>query len=99
MRSRGTLDVMKLKGTVKNGAVAVDLPEGTVVTVEVEPTEYVIDDRGYIVLTEAEWEREINLAEAEADRGEGIPWRQAMVEIRRESAAIVRANRARRRRT
>ncbi len=98
MRARGILESMKLKGTVKNGVVAVDLPEGTVVTVEVEPTEYVLDDRGFIVLTEEEWERERLLAEAEADRGEGIPWEQAMVEIRRESAAILRSSRARRRR-
>ncbi|MBL0218597.1 MAG: hypothetical protein IPQ07_32555 [Myxococcales bacterium] len=88
---------MKRKGTVKNGVVAVDLPEGTLVTVEIEPTDYVIDHRGYIVLTEEEWEREMLLAEAEADRGEGMPWEAAMV--RRESAAILRASRARRRRT
>ncbi len=93
MRSRGIAKVMKLQGTVKNGMVAVDLPEGTPVAVEVIPTEYVIDDNGHIVLTEEEWEREIQLAEAEADRGEGIPWRQAMAESRRDADALAEAQR------
>ena len=87
MRSRGIVKLMKLTGTVKDGKVAVDLPEGTAVTVEIIPTEYVIDANGHIVLTDEEWEREIQLAEAEADRGEGIPWRQALKEIDEEVTA------------
>lgn len=82
MTVRATLEAMKLTGKVKNGAVAVDLPEGTPVSIEVVPTEYVIDANGFIVLTEEESERELRLAELEADRGEGIPWRVAMAQIR-----------------
>ena len=96
MRSRGIVKMMKLTGTVKDGKVAVDLPEGTPVAVEVIPTEYVIDDNGHIVLTEEEWEREIQLAEAEADRGEGTPWPEAMAELRREADELAAAQRARR---
>jgi hypothetical protein len=86
---------MKLKGTVKNGVIAVDLPEGTAVTVEVEEPDYVIDANGHIVLTEEEWKREIELAIREADRGEGIPWKQAMAEIRRESTELAAQHRKR----
>jgi hypothetical protein len=54
MTSRAILGVMKLKGTVKNGLVAVDLPDGTPVTVLVEelplPT-YQLDDRGRLIIT------------------------------------------------
>jgi hypothetical protein len=88
--------MMKLKGTVKDGSVAVDLPEGTPVTVEVVPLEYVIDDGGSLVITEKEEEREILLAEAEADRGEGLPWQQAMAEIRRDADTLALAQRSRR---
>lgn len=96
MRSRAILDGVKVKGTVKNGVVAVDLPDGTPVTVEVVPTEYVIDDNGFIVLTEEEWEREIKLAEAEADRGLGIPWKKAIAQIRRNADVLARKQRAER---
>ena len=96
MRSRGIVRVMKLKGTVKNGQVAVDLPEGTAVTIEVEPIEYVIDDNGHLVMTDEEQEREILLSEAEADRGEGTPWPEAMEEIRRGADELAAAQRARR---
>jgi len=85
MRSRGIVRLMKVTGTVKDGKVAVDLPEGTPVTVEVVPREYVIDDNGQIVLTEEEWELEIQLAEAELDRGEGIPYPECMTVLRREA--------------
>lgn len=54
MRSRGILKRMKLTGTVKDGKVAVDLPEGTPVIIEVQQRDYVIDDNGHIVLTEEE---------------------------------------------
>ena len=103
MRSRGTLEVMKLKGTVKNGVIAVDLPEGTAVTVEVEVplmedgpswgTEddaslseiprYKLDAAGELVMT-PELEASLRLAEAEADRGEGIPLEDVISMLRRD---------------
>ncbi|MBA3461395.1 MAG: hypothetical protein H0T46_15640 [Deltaproteobacteria bacterium] len=86
---------MKRKGKVKNGVVAVDLPDGTAVTVEVDEPESVIDKNGFIVRTEEEWERAEQLAMREADRGEGIPWREAMAEIRREADAAAAAHRKR----
>jgi hypothetical protein len=80
MRSRGTLEVMKLKGTVKNGAVAVDLPDGTSVSIEVEqhgvtyppgdePVE--LDAKGLVVMTPA-LEASLRASEADADAGRGI---------------------------
>jgi len=74
MRARAILEPMKLKGTVKNGVVAVDLPEGTAVTVVVEEmplARYQLDARGRLVMT-PELEAAIAEGEAEADRGEGF---------------------------
>ena len=86
MSARAILEPMKLKGTVKNGAVAVDLPEGTAVTVSVEDRDedcgYELDARGRLIMT-PELEASIAAGEAEADRGEGIPWRDVIAEIRR----------------
>jgi hypothetical protein len=91
---------MKRKGTVKNGVVAVDLPDGTEVTIEVEPgasehraswgddeslaeiSRYKLDSSGQVVMT-PELEAGIRAGEAEADRGEGIPWRDVIAELRR----------------
>jgi hypothetical protein len=72
MTSRAILESMKLKGTVKNGAIAVDLPEGTEVTVTVEEDRgYQLDKHGRLVMT-PELEADLLAAEAEADRGEGL---------------------------
>ncbi len=74
MRSRGNLEIMKLNGTVKNGLVAVDLPDGTIVTLEVDTeTErgYQLDRAGRLVMT-PELETSIRAGEAEADGGLGI---------------------------
>ncbi|MDB4960766.1 MAG: hypothetical protein JWP01_765 [Myxococcales bacterium] len=74
MTSRAILGAMKLKGTVKNGVVAVDLPDGTPVTVLVEemplPT-YQLDDHGRLIIT-PDLEADIAAGEAEADRGGGM---------------------------
>jgi hypothetical protein len=75
MTVRAILESMKLKGTVKNGVVAVDLPDGTPVTVIVENQDedrgYQLDARGRVIMT-PELEADLRAAEAEADRGEGM---------------------------
>lgn len=72
MSARAILETMKLKGQVKNGVVAVDLPEGTVVTVVVEEDRgYELDEHGRLIMT-PELEASIAEGEAEADRGEGL---------------------------
>ncbi len=85
MRSRGNLAIMRLKGTVKNGVVAVDLPEGTVVTVEVaaEPERgYQLDRAGRLVMT-PDLEASIRAGESEADRGLGISVEELAERLRR----------------
>ena len=74
MTARAILESMKLKGTVKNGVVAVDLPDGTAVTVVVEEMplqRYQLDEHGQLIMT-PELEAAIAEGEAEADRGEGF---------------------------
>lgn len=97
MKSHGILEIVKVTGTVKNGAVAVDLPDGTAVTVEVLPSDYVIDDVGRIVMSEAEWEREIELAKTEAECGDVTPWKEAIEGIRRGSRTMAPSKRRTRR--
>lgn len=87
------MNTMKVLGTVKNGVIAVDLPDGTPVSVEVVPVEYIVDEQGRIVLTEEEWDREIGISIAEADRGEGIPWERAMEEIRKDADGLTQRQR------
>ncbi len=86
MTSRAILEPMKLKGTVKNGVIAVDLPEGTPVTVVVDEARssarYQLDEHGELMMT-PELEASIAAGDAEADRGEGIPWRDMIAELRR----------------
>ncbi len=84
MRSRGILEAMKLKGTVKNGVVAVDLPERTAVTVEVasQPERgYQLDRAGRLVMT-PDLEASICAGEAEADRGLGTSVEDLEVRLR-----------------
>ena len=85
MTARAILGVMKLKGTVKNGVVAVDLPDGTPVTVLVEemplPT-YQLDDQGRLIIT-PDLEADIAAGEAAADRGEGMTVDELRSHIRR----------------
>jgi hypothetical protein len=75
MTSRAILEPMKLKGTVKNGVIAVDLPEGTEVTLTVEEEmplgRYQLDARGRVIMT-PDLLAAIEAGEAEADRGEGF---------------------------
>ncbi len=75
MTSRAILEPMKLKGTVKNGVIAVDLPEGTEVTVTVEEEmplgRYQLDARGRVIMT-PDLLASIEAGEAEADRREGF---------------------------
>jgi len=75
MTARAILEPMKLKGTVKNGVIAVDLPDGTSVTVTVEeemPLErYQLDAKGRVIMT-PDLLAAIEAGEAEADRGEGF---------------------------
>ena len=85
MTSHAILEPMKLKGTVRNGVVAVDLPEGTAVTVIVEEmplARYQLDENGDLIVT-PELEADLSAADAEGDRGEGIPWREVIAELRR----------------
>jgi hypothetical protein len=72
MSPRAILESMKLKGTVKNGVVAVDLPEGTEVTVIVEDDRgYQLDAHGGLIMT-PELEASIAEGETESERGEGL---------------------------
>ncbi len=86
MRARAILESMKIKGTVKNGVVAVDLPEGTAVTVTVEemPVDRCqLDAHGRLVMP-PELQADLVEADAEADRSEGIPWRDVLAEMQRQ---------------
>jgi len=85
MRARAILETMRIKGTVKNGVVAVDLPDGTAVTVVVEemPVERCqLDAHGRLIMT-PELEADLAEAEAEADRSEGRPWRDVLADMQR----------------
>jgi hypothetical protein len=86
MTTRAIVEVMKLKGTVKNGVVAVDLPEGTSVTVSIddqgEDRGYELDPRGRLIMT-PELEASIAAGEAEADRGEGFTIDEARAYLER----------------
>lgn len=81
---RATLEPVKLTGTVQNGNVAVDLPEGTPVTILVEesdlpPGPYVdVDERGDVLLTP---ELEARLEEAESS-SELVPLAAALESLR-----------------
>ena len=72
MTVRATLEVMKLTGRVENGRVAVDLPEGTPVTILVEEKDLPpgasveIDENGDIVMT-PELEAELDRASASTE--------------------------------
>ncbi len=87
MTAHATLDPVKRTGTVQNGVIVVDgepLPEGARVTVEVDEPVMVVDfdEHGDIVMT-PELEAELAAAEAEADRGEGIPLAEFLADLRR----------------
>ena len=87
MRSRATLAGVKRRGLVKNGVIVVDgepLPEGAYVDVHIEEQPLMsveLDEHGDIVMT-PELEAELAAAEAEADRGEGIPWEVVLERLR-----------------
>lgn len=70
MTLHGRVESMKLSGRVENGNVAVDLPEGTPVTIMVRdedlpPGPFVeVDDNGDVIVT-PELEAELDAAAAE----------------------------------
>jgi hypothetical protein len=77
MRARATVGDVKFTATVKNGVVAVGLPEGTPVTVTIDEKDLepglgvALDERGMPIMT-PELEAELAAAEAEADLGGGM---------------------------
>ena len=89
MTARATLDVVKRKGIVRNGVIVVEgepLPEGAYVDVQLEQQPVLsveLDEHGDIVMT-PELEAELAAAEAEADRGEGIPLVEFLEQLRRD---------------
>lgn len=91
MSPHDMLAIVKLTGTVKDGQIVFEgasLPEGTPVTITVEekdlpPGPYVLlDEHGEMIMT-PELEADLAEAEAEADRGEGIPLEVVLEELRR----------------
>ncbi len=86
MTSRASLESMqhRISGKVKGGVIVLDdvvLADGASVTVLVEPADLIdpadnpieLDANGAVIMT-PELEADLAAAEAEADRGEGIPW-------------------------
>jgi hypothetical protein len=89
--SHGTLKTVerRIPATVKDGIIVVEnveIAEGAAVTVIVEeqalrmPGGVKLDADGMPIWT-AEDLAELDEAEAEADRGEGIPWEQVRAEL------------------
>ncbi len=93
MTARGSLEPMELRftGKVEKGVIVLEdtgIVDGAVVTVLVDsadlcmPGPYLqLDANGDVIMT-PELEEELLAAEAEADRGEGIPWEQVQAELR-----------------
>lgn len=74
-----------------NGKVAVKLPDGTPVVVEVWDHDYKIDDTGRFVMTPEEEQLELQIALAEGDAGLLIPAEQVIAELRAKTRAFLRA--------
>jgi hypothetical protein len=92
MSQRDTLESMerRIAAKVKGGQIVLEnvaIAEGTTVTVLVDEEQLrmpgpsvEIDENGDLVMT-PELEAELAEAEAEGDRGEGIPWEQVRAEL------------------
>lgn len=88
MTSRASLEAMqhRISGKVKGGVIVVEdaaIADGASVTVLVEPADLLdppeipieLDANGDVIMTPA-LEADLDTAEAEADRGDLIPWAQ-----------------------
>jgi hypothetical protein len=81
---------VKVRGIVRNGVIVTEgepLPEGARVSVQLDEDTapglmtIELDENGDVIVT-PELEAELAAAEAEADRGEGIPLEEFLEELR-----------------
>lgn len=94
MTARDTLEDVqsRLTGKVRDGVIVVDdveLQEGATVTVIADTRTLIppirhaeLEAHGDLIMT-PELEAELEAAEAEADRGEGVPWSEVRERLRR----------------